>query len=1204
MLLMAMIAVGLLSLSTTVLRTAGSDRDQQLARANARLALSIAIGELQTLLGPDERVCAPSSLYEDDGPIAQPNWVAVWSTRREDGSSFWARDDAEGGLRDLRAEDEWEREDAALSYLVSGNEGGRAAQGPRLYEPFQAEGEDGSWVELVGAGTLGNSAPARDRVSVPRISVGGEGALEGTYGYWVGDLGARANVATPNAWADADTREERGPAADGYGILLGQESDASAMTSQAGSAIAPLSASVRERLVTDGQLGLLDDAGWAASLWHDLTTVSQGVLADTRDGGLRKNLTVFLQDDTLNSRADEGGVPSLSTSDRLVGPRNKEHAEALGQDWEAGRHRASAPTFGILRDWVRSAPSYAATGDDFRNPETAFVDSKAAGSRSAFANDEAVQLKSRQNADLMPVLVEGSAFSTFSYHPNPRGFAKPFNIRSHTWPRVVLWNPYNVEITVPGTVVMMQLNSRNDFRTNISDPRFPGFPSRTAYWVSWGGGTRTEPPRSGEAIIASDNYNDPYSGMVYYYLPPEKIGPGECYVYSTEEAGEYDGRNVLNNRLSPRVAPDVARNFYVSSSEFDDDDTGSGFFFQIQDFAYFPFPARLFGMASRDVDNQADDSRMIWKNVEGATSLSIFEFDALPQLQSVSCSLQLGAGKEPRVAWSESNPVPVEFTTLFNPLLTNPPDTRSREGFRMRWLEEHPSNTGVLNNKAGRRIFETAMLANWNPRAAYAIRSPWENVGGDVGDGKASGPWFFGAYTRDLYDQSVGWDEQLPPFEDGFYRGNPFGPPQEGNLRNVLFDLPRQEEGVLSLAQFQHAKLSEFVWHPSYAVGNSLADPRLEVEGLAGTAPILSGETDGGWNSRAIGYSNDSQRSADRDEWARFARFIMQDLPTDETLVYDLSYELNHALWDEFFLSTGSSEERVRFVSDGAPLPNGRMRLARNSTADDLLSVEDSASALLLDGAFNVNSTSVEAWKALLSATRQQALGQEGFAPFSRSARPAGGEWWAGNGDAEDEEAWAGFRSLSEDEVALLAEKIVDQVRLRGPFLSLSDFVNRRLRNDFADEQTGLMGPLQAAIEQAGLNLAFQTRWELEKDREVPDYRHPDNILDATRLDHLLKPDSKAWGVPGYLTQADLLQVIGPNLSARSDTFVIRTYGDALDSAGRVKARAWCEAVVQRNPEPLVPDASGRNPDPAQPGGEFGRRFTIKCLRWLNESEV
>ncbi|MDQ8189176.1 pilus assembly PilX family protein [Roseibacillus persicicus] len=1182
MILLSLIATGLLTLSTVEMRAANISREQQIARSNAKLALTIAVGELQTYLGPDKRVSAQSSILENNGSVNHPHWTGVWSTRQENGDSFWRRDDNEGGLHDVRYEKGWDARDEVLSYLVSGNEGGRGASEGGLLDPFGPAEDDASWVKLVGEGSLGFNPNPLDEVVVPKVKVESFDGQVGSYGFWVGDLGVRANVATPNVWNRDGrmlSREE-----ELFPLLASQESDATMMVTPDGQKLDSLTRVEKGRLATDGQLPLLSNEKWAPGLWHDLTTWSQGVLADTRDGGLRKNLTAYLQ----SSYSPEPDV--LSDGDNLVGPRNPEHAAKLGQSWSAGRYRMSAPTFGMLRDWVQNSVGLNPGVALQRNSETAYLDSTAAGSRSAFANDETVKLVGRTRSDLKPVVVEGSMYSTFSYHLNPEGFAKKYNIRFHQWPRVVLWNPYNVEISVPQSVMMLQLNSRNDFRTSIRTGGFVG----TVQWISWGGGTRTPPPRSGESITESANYNDPYSGMRYFSLPAQVIGPGECLVFSPEQAAEYNSRNVLANRLSASVAPDPSRNFYISSSEFDEDDTGSGFNFEILRYFYYP---------AQGLDNQADDARMIWKDASGLLNLDIYSFDRLPQLSSVSCSLQYGAGKEPRLAINEINQIDVEFTDLKNPVIANRPDVRSREGFRLRWLEEHLSNVSVGNNPAGPYAFETAPLANWNMRASYALRSPWSNIAGDQGDGIASGPWFFGAYTRDLYDQAVSWDEQLPFFHDGLYRGNPFGPPQEGRVRNVLFELPREQVGIISIAQLQHAKLSEFIWHPTYAIGNSLVDPRLELRGMAGTSPSLLSESDGGWNADAIGWSNDVERSEERDEWARFARFIVQELPQDENLVYDLSYEVNHALFDEFFLSSGDEDQRREFVEEGEPLPNGRMRLVEGGTVDDLNSITRAASKLMVDGAFNVNSTSVEAWKALLASTRQSGLSSNESSPFPRAPQAQSGEYLSGSGFPEDDEAWSGFRSLSDAEIEALATEIVEQVKLRGPFLSLSDFVNRGLVG-YGQGEIGTMGPLQAAIEAAGLNREFIDRWELFKQGELPDYSHPDNISDSTRISQTLKPDSKAWGAPGYLTQADLLQVIGPVLSARSDTFVVRCYGDAKDSSGRITAKAWCEAVVQRTPQPIAPDQSGLNPDPNHASGRFGRQFEVRSFRWLSEEEV
>jgi hypothetical protein len=66
---------------------------------------------------------------------------------------------------------------------------------------------------------------------------------------------------------------------------------------------------------------------------------------------------------------------------------------------------------------------------------------------------------------------------------------------------------------------------------------------------------------------------------------------------------------------------------------------------------------------------------------------------------------------------------------------------------------------------------------------------------------------------------------------------------------------------------------------------------------------------------------------------------------------------------------------------------------------------------------------------------------------------------------------------------------------------------------------------------------------------------------------------------------------------------VVRTYGDSVVD-GKVMARAWCEAVVQRLPEPVNPDASGINPSDLGTDKDLGRRFAIRSFRWLTQEEI
>jgi hypothetical protein len=89
--------------------------------------------------------------------------------------------------------------------------------------------------------------------------------------------------------------------------------------------------------------------------------------------------------------------------------------------------------------------------------------------------------------------------------------------------------------------------------------------------------------------------------------------------------------------------------------------------------------------------------------------------------------------------------------------------------------------------------------------------------------------------------------------------------------------------------------------------------------------------------------------------------------------------------------------------------------------------------------------------------------------------------------------------------------------------------------------------------------------------------------------------------------QADILRHCAELLTPRGDTFVIRTYGDALDASGKVEARAWCEAVIQRVPDYLE---SADQPHVRQAAltsnanKNFGRKLEIISFRWLNPNEV
>src|SRR5690606_22494464 len=93
-------------------------------------------------------------------------------------------------------------------------------------------------------------------------------------------------------------------------------------------------------------------------------------------------------------------------------------------------------------------------------------------------------------------------------------------------------------------------------------------------------------------------------------------------------------------------------------------------------------------------------------------------------------------------------------------------------------------------------------------------------------------------------------------------------------------------------------------------------------------------------------------------------------------------YILNQQLWDSYYFSSipnGITANNITDLANGTQqLPNHRLRLINSkATPADLRNASnnadnnnfyDTASNFVVEGAFNVNSTSIEAWKALLSS--------------------------------------------------------------------------------------------------------------------------------------------------------------------------------------------------------------------------------------------
>ncbi len=322
-------------------------------------------------------------------------------------------------------------------------------------------------------------------------------------------------------------------------------------------------------------------------------------------------------------------------------------------------------------------------------------------------------------------------------------------------------------------------------------------------------------------------------------------------------------------------------------------------------------------------------------------------------------------------------------------------------------------------------------------------------------------------------------------------------------------------------------------------------------------------------------------------------------------------------LFDRFFFSGLTPAVTPSTEGNALVLPNPLLRVAPRLATGTSTTVEDlrtaptarSSKLLLQGGAFNVNSTNVAAWAAVLRSVRFPASafnylvadgatgtaaetgettasvqsGDAQFFRFSQSAQETynaepGLAAGAGNTSAANTHLFRqGMITLDADKVTALAAQIVALVRARhaasGPFRSLAEFLSPA--PDFLDATGGQISLLEKAIADAAIN------------------------VDAAG--NPIEFSSQ------FLTQGDIMTALAPMLFPRSDTFVIRTYGEAVNPAtGATEGRAWAEATVQRTPEYFDPaeDATVAPADLNAINQTYGRRFKVVSFRWLTRSDL
>ena len=273
MVLLLIVAVGLLTLSAVSLRGSVSSQDDATARANARLALMLALGELQKTAGPDQRVTARADVLGES--IANPRLTGVWQSWEIKATPPPQPGDYGKAERDKKF----------VGWLAS------FADGLANRQLGFANANPAQPVVLWGNGTLGPNASGGDRVRATVVRVNDK---RGALAWAVLDEGVKARINTgfvASASSDAAKTAQLGagrrPGVELVNGLSGLERRFFERSHSAYELI--------EKGISAQNYGIAaeeiepDIRDTLRALTHDVTTHSMGLFTDTARGGLRKD---------------------------------------------------------------------------------------------------------------------------------------------------------------------------------------------------------------------------------------------------------------------------------------------------------------------------------------------------------------------------------------------------------------------------------------------------------------------------------------------------------------------------------------------------------------------------------------------------------------------------------------------------------------------------------------------------------------------------------------------------------------------------------------------------------------------------------------------------------------------------------------------------------------------------------------------------
>ncbi|GAA5484194.1 hypothetical protein [Haloferula sargassicola] len=1167
MVLLSLLAVGLLGLSSVTLRSSRGGDAMAVARANARMALTVAIGNLQKAMGPDQRVSANSSAV--NGPGGEANLLGAWD------SWHWNPESA-------NSPDYTDKRGGFVRWLASTADEDLARD---IKAPTQ-QFDDPVW--LINPETVGQTSTDPDATNSLRANRQRVQTTDQT----VGGL----------AWGVMDESQKVAIA------LKGEDDEDLQVSERIAQRVAPQRAAPEVFLPGMQQLAeseypklvTLDTASLALGTGTDktqilgrqeaITTQSIGLLTNVADGGVKWDLTSLFEGDP----ARELGRETLYFSEADGAPTWDYLQSHYALQERISGSAGGVPSVTLLRSELR--------------PKSIGLD------------------VAPTSETLLPVVAKMqivfSLVTHYSHLPDrvqfyntqasPRGntrYGVPHLVYD---PVITLWNPYDVAIRL------------EQLRIRLWDPPVLFGFKKNQNWLrdEFASGNY-----QGLARFQIKNEHEPSARRWFTFLLTESRGganpqpggtivmqPGEVKVFSPWVEGRWT--------WGYEIAAGDPRSFFDwrADSEFGNVDNRTKNKYGVETIPGWDPRAGLQTdhLSYSDARPpatiyQTGDLRDGWVAIRTDHEVSVF------------CK----AGRAFPATGSNAKFPDFQMDLLAG--VREQPERDIIRSYKFRFNNVESEVGGLLNNNEITRTYQVGDLLQTpddstpggkTPFALFSVSAkttkdvfdftkPWMhahpvNEGGEQDTREIGNA--MDAYDVSLREVSSFYD--FPMIEiDSQNRGYLGGTSRaNGGVSNVpMFHvpvLPSASLGDLIPANLVASGALPRFTHP---FGNSYSHPLIPTDRVSVRNPVTS-TTSGVRFGNMLDHSyllNDAL-------WDRFYFSTIGEIQNDVT-----GNQSTKGLLTDF-LEENPRQLNRRLV----PIVNSSSNT--ESTAQEIANLPPAerarkmATVMGVPGAFNVNSDSKDAWWAMLTSLRDRAvvgwgdadLTADGKTAYPRASFPLAGDpddQESGTSvDVEGAKRWAGFRALTDDQLENLAESIVEQIQARGstdeaPFCTLGEFVNRRIGGS-----SGLhtvKGLLQTAIEESSINDEF--------------HRLDSNTINGSSqlLPNATKGEQNtsarlgfsAEGAPSIVSQGDLMMALAPVATVRGDTFRIRAYGESRDPADRITAQAYCEATVQRVPDYVDPvDQAEILPDEltSEVNQKFGRRFILTGFRWLSPDEI